>query len=155
MPRTLTAWVRPTVDRKVPFDASIQMAIWARSVGVKVKMIARSSAAWLSVAAIKTTPAINKLGARHIRERIIARKSALPGRTSKGPRASGLGPREEVLGEPSDSPRPEARGPRPQSGHQDRGTDWAAAPTGPRKRRARTRAVSLFRSASAAGGEAR
>ena len=45
MPRTLTAWVRPTVLRNVPSAASIQIAICARSVGVKLRTIARSSAA--------------------------------------------------------------------------------------------------------------
>ena len=45
MPRTLTAWVRPTVFRNVPSADSIQIAICARSVGVKSKTMARSSAA--------------------------------------------------------------------------------------------------------------
>jgi hypothetical protein len=35
MPRTLTAWVSPTVARNVPSGFSSQMAICARSVGEK------------------------------------------------------------------------------------------------------------------------
>ena len=45
MPRTLTAWVSPTVLRNVPSADSIQIAICARSVGVKSRTMARSSAA--------------------------------------------------------------------------------------------------------------
>ena len=49
MPRTLTAWVRPTVFRNVPSADSIQIAICARSVGVKLRTMARSSAARAAV----------------------------------------------------------------------------------------------------------
>ena len=71
MPCKLTAWVSPTVPRNIPSALSIQIAIWARSVGVKLKMIARSSAAPASAAAITTTVAISKPAARDIRKRII------------------------------------------------------------------------------------
>src|ERR1041385_7667107 len=79
MPRTLTAWVRPTVFRNVPSADSIQIAICARSVGVNVRTIARSSAARDAAAEVRTAVAISKLGSRNIRERIIARKQVLPG----------------------------------------------------------------------------
>ena len=75
MPRKATAWVRPTVPRNVPSAFSIQIAICARSVGVKSKMMARSSAARDRVAVITIKPAINKPSTRDIRGRIIATKT--------------------------------------------------------------------------------
>ncbi len=74
MPRTLTAWVSPTVLRNVPSADSIQRAICARSVGVKLTTIARSSAASARAAALTTANAMSKLRALDIRERIIAAK---------------------------------------------------------------------------------
>src|SRR5215471_7443681 len=79
MPRTLTAWVRPTVLRNVPSADSIQIAIWARSVGVKVRTIARSPAACDATAHPRIAVAKSKLGSRDIRGRIIARNQLPPG----------------------------------------------------------------------------
>src|SRR4029077_15767594 len=79
MPRTLTAWVKPTGLRNLPSADSIQIAIWDRSVGVKVMTIARSSAARDADDDMRTTAAIIKPQRRDIREGIIAANPVAPG----------------------------------------------------------------------------